>query len=87
MLTGIFGVETIRHPLPSCLAKYFPADFTIVEVILLISDICMILTIIQLFLSGLFSGTRVEPENRGEKNLTTCDYLQRMIPSLYEFHL
>lgn len=87
LLTGIFGVETIRHPLPSCLAKYFPADFTVVEIILLISDICMILTIIQLFLSGLFSGTRVEPENRGEKNLTTCDYLQRMIPSLYVFHL
>lgn len=82
LITGLFGVSTLRIPLPSWLDKYIPGGMTVVELILLLSDIAMIITVIQLFLSGLFSGTRVEPENRGEKNLTTSDYLQRMIPSL-----
>ena len=82
-LSGVLGVSALQSPLPSWLSRYLPIELTVVELILLLSDISMIVTIFQLWLSGLLSGSLVDPENRGEKNLTTSDYMQRMIPSLY----
>ena len=48
-----------------------------------ITNVGMLLTIYSLFMDGYRSGTRVPEAERGEKNLTTKDYLMRCIPSAF----
>ena len=81
-IAGFFGVKTLRTPLSQLLPWKLPFDMAISEFIMLITDIGMICTVIQLFIYGLRIGPCVPEEERGEKNLTPYDYCMRCIPSL-----
>lgn len=83
LISGVFGVSALQKPLPNWLARMIPIELNTVELILLLSDIAMVVTIIQLLIYGLTEGPLVPEEHRGEKNLTPKDYWQRVIPSMY----
>ena len=81
-LRGIFGISILSRPLSQVIPFSIPWNISICGFFIQVTNIGMIFTILQLFFHSLIHGSPIPEEDRGEKNLTTADYVIRVIPPL-----
>lgn len=83
MIRGLWGASLLTTPLSNLLPFSLPYDVSVAGFFLQVTNVCMIITVLQLFTHSLIHGSPIPEEERGDKNLTRKDYLMRVVPSLY----
>ena len=82
MLTGLIGVDRVRTKFSEILPFKLPFDMPIIEFVILLTNIGMILTILNLFIGAWIEESKIPQNERGNKNLERKDFLQQIIPSV-----
>lgn len=82
-LRGIFGISILSRPVSQLIPFSIPWNCSISAFFIQVTNIGMIFTIFQLFFHSLIHGSPIPEEDRGEKNLSTTDYVIRVIPPLF----